>query len=512
VQIGPYEIEHEIGRGGMGVVYRARSPEGRVVALKVLLEADQAASARFDRERRLLASLDDREGFVGFLDAGRFPRGAWLAMPFVPGGTLRQRLTRGALGVSETVALGVALARALGAAHARGIVHRDVKPENVLFAEDGRPLVADLGLAKHFDRSAPGGSQSMSLSQQGAFKGTAGYMAPEQISDARSVGPPADVFALGAVLYECLGGRPAFPGDSAVEVLARLNSGLIEPLRAPDLPSWLERVVTRALETDPRARFQDGAALERALREGGSRRRLPRALPLALGLGAGALVLGAILVHSHPLTAPASPVAHVVSATATGASTAEARALSARSRALGAKKDYLQAMADATKAIELDPRLAEAWANRAYARGMDGDRDGELADATKAIELDPGLAYGWYCRGAARGIAHDLEGALADTEKALELDPKLAGAWCNHGAARFERHDVEGALEDYGKALEIDPKLETALCNRGLIREKKGDREGALADFERYLEVTTDEAKAATVRKHVEKLRAKLGR
>ena len=95
VKIGPYEVLGELGRGGMGAVYRVRAPDGREVALKVLLKADQRTLAQFERERRLLASLGEKEGFVGLLDAGKSEQGAWLVMPFVPGGTLRHRLERG---------------------------------------------------------------------------------------------------------------------------------------------------------------------------------------------------------------------------------------------------------------------------------------------------------------------------------------------------------------------------------------------------------------------------------
>src|SRR5205085_9317034 len=125
------------------------------------------------------------------------------------GGTLRDRLARGPLALGEATALVTKIARALGRAHERGLVHRDVKPENVLFDAAGEPLVADLGLAKHFRRDL---GMSASLSRTHETRGTPGYMAPEQVESAKDAGPPADVFALGAVLYECLGGIAAFEG------------------------------------------------------------------------------------------------------------------------------------------------------------------------------------------------------------------------------------------------------------------------------------------------------------
>ena len=294
----------------MGVVYEVRTPDGGTAALKVLARSDAGALARFEREARLLRSLGEEEGFVGLVDAGDAPRGPWLLMPFVPGGTLRTKLRTGPLPVEETIALGVALATALGKAHAMGIVHRDVKPENVLFAASGRPLVADLGLAKHFDPTAKGASLSIALTQHGVFSGTAGYTAPEQLVDAASVGPPGDVFALGAVLWECLSGRPAFEGETVVEVLAKIERGEVQPLRRPDVPRWLTNTLGRALATDPRKRFADGTELARALlaRRGARRsgRRVAVLVALALGAVSGSLAW-ALLPRAAPLPPPAPP-------------------------------------------------------------------------------------------------------------------------------------------------------------------------------------------------------------
>src|SRR5262249_39215198 len=142
--IGPYEVVRELGRGGMGVVLQARAPDGRDVAVKVLLDPNKTGAAdRFEREGRLLKSLGEAEGFVPLVDSGDSPFGPWIAMPFVSGGTLRSRLAKGRLDLAEAIAVAIAISRAVGRAHERGIVHRDLKPDNVLFTDAGRPLVAD---------------------------------------------------------------------------------------------------------------------------------------------------------------------------------------------------------------------------------------------------------------------------------------------------------------------------------------------------------------------------------
>lgn len=189
MQIGPYRVLATLGQGGVGVVLRALAPTGQPVAIKVLLEANPKAVARFERELRLQRQLAQDAGFVPVVDAGQCERGPYVVMPLLGGGTLRDRLRGGRLADEEVLGLGIALARALAAAHLAGIVHRDLKPENVLFDDAGRPLVADLGLAKHFSKEGLGSSQSVALSRTGETLGTYGYMPPEQLTDAREAGP-----------------------------------------------------------------------------------------------------------------------------------------------------------------------------------------------------------------------------------------------------------------------------------------------------------------------------------
>jgi tetratricopeptide (TPR) repeat protein/tRNA A-37 threonylcarbamoyl transferase component Bud32 len=541
VRIGTYEVLGELGRGGMGVVYKVRTKDGREAALKLLTTMDQATFARFERERRLLAALGEAEGFVGLLDGGTSAEGAWLVMPFVPGGTLRQRLERGPLGVAETVTVGTELARALGAAHARGIVHRDVKPENILFTASGRPLLADLGLAKHFDSFADGGSKSVLLTVRGAFKGTAGYMAPEQIGDSGTVGPPADVFALGAVLHECLSGQPAFGGVSLVEVLSRLGSGTVEPLR--DVPSWLEEVVRRALAHDPRARFADGTAFAEAFRTGAGKasqgkiarpegRRRRALVPLVAGATLGGLVLAVALgvvaprgvekplPHKPPGILRTKPDAPSPQGNEESRSATELQGLDAEKLGKGELETALastiraielhptnpiawlnragvrdrmgdldRAISDATRAIELAPNFAVAWAKRGAFRAKKSDWDGDIADETRAIALDPAFVTAWVNRGAARGNKGDWDGDIADQTRAIELAPNFALAWANRGAARGRKGEFDRSIADETRAIELNPSLALAWQNRGVARANKGDFDGELADVTRAIEV-----------------------
>ena len=490
MRIGAYEILAELGRGAMGVVYRVRTPEGRDAALKLLVGVKEAAFARFDRERRLLASLGEEDGFVGLLDAGSAPEGSFLVMPFVSGGTLRQRLDAGPLRVEETISLGVSLARALGRAHERGIVHRDVKPENILFTASGgpgsrpvRPLIADLGLAKHFDPLARGASQSVKLTTAGVFKGTAGYAPPEQLEDSARVGPSADVFALGAVLYECLAGRPVFFGENPVALLASVSSGVVAHIERDDVPAWLEKLLRRALASTPRARFDDGAALARALEARGAARSRSLAAPLAVGAVVGGGVLGGVALAGRapppPVVGPREPEASPVEL--------EAKVLVAVAGEKIKKRDLDGAIADCSKAIEVAPALAVAWTQRATAREGKGDLDGAIADTTKAIELDPRSIAAWVIRGRLRSQERDWAGAIADESRAIELAPRDAVAWANRGRARSDQGDVDGALADLTKAIELDASFGWFFVNRGNARARKEDFDGAVADYERAL-------------------------
>ena len=496
-RLGDYEILSEIGRGGMGAVYRARAADGREVALKVLLQDDPESAAAFEREQRLLSSLTLAEGFVPLLDSGSQGKKRWVVMPLLRGGTLRDRLKRGPLAREEALLLVRKLATALGRAHERGIVHRDMKPENVLFTEKGDPLVADLGLAKHFRRDVLGASASRSLSASGTIVGTAGYMAPEQLEESRDAGPPCDVFALGVVLHECLAGMRPFKGG-VLEYARALQS---PPARLPrGTPRWLDRTVARMLAHDAGARFADGHAVARALAAPPRRRRAAFALAalLLVGLGLGVLLAREKPSGTRPSPSPSPkpapratpPPAAPVPVTP---APSDARHLVARALSEIPRGELDQAIEDTTRAIELEPDLADAWILRASTRKIKEDMDGAVADATRVIELAPGRAEGWKIRGIVRGKKYEFTGALSDLGRAIELEPRDAIAWGERAKARYLTGDTPGALADATKAIELDPGFGMAWAMRGDLRARTNDFKGAIEDATRAIELIPGE-------------------
>ncbi len=502
MKIGAYEVTGELGRGAMGIVFRALGPRGDEVAIKVLAKVKEETVARFDRERRLAGSFTAREGFVPLLDAGTAPQGPYLVMPLVSGGTLRDRLKNGALGLDETLALGTRLANAISLAHARGIVHRDLKPENVLFDAQGTALIADLGLAKHFD-SADG----VSLSRSGALRGTAGYMAPEQAADAKSAGPPADVFALGAILHECLTGRAAFEGEGFVDVLARVAEGKREPLVG--VPSWVVAVIDKALAVDPARRFASGAELAEAL-DGKTRAR--SGVPLVAGILLVAALVGgwftwraaqarsAVTAAWTALAARDHATALRRADEALAVDSSNAAAWCVRAEARLGLRDFKGALVDFDRSIELDPKDPRAWTGRGDTHTELGKFDRAIADTTRAIELAPTFARAWKERGVARLSINETDPGIADLDRAIALDPSNPRSWGNRAFARQFKGDHKGVLEDMERAIALEPGLSRNFVMRASSHLTLGNLEAAIADCNRGLALNPSDAHAWSIR------------
>ncbi|HEX5442202.1 MAG TPA: serine/threonine-protein kinase, partial [Pirellulales bacterium] len=253
-----YEILAELGRGGMGVVYQARHKSlARLVALKMILSGAHASAgdlARFKSEAEAVARLQ-HENIVQIYEVGEHEGKPFFALEFCPGGSLDRKLAGTPLRPRDAAQLTESLARAVQAAHAAKVVHRDLKPANVLLAADGRPKITDFGLAKKLDDAG--------VTATGMVMGTPSYMAPEQASGAKDVGPAADIYALGAILYELLTGRPPFKGATPLDTMVQVTR--IEPVPPrqlqPTVPRDLETICLKCLEKAPAKRYPTAQAL-----------------------------------------------------------------------------------------------------------------------------------------------------------------------------------------------------------------------------------------------------------
>jgi len=260
--IGKYPLTRELGRGGMGVVYLGRHPELDIpVAIKVLprelVQRDASFAARFLQEARTTA-LISHPHVVRIFDVGQDGDRQFLVMEYVPGGSVRDLFARtGPLPVATALHLASGIAEALRVAAKYHIVHRDIKPDNILLDADGTPKLADLGMAKCM------ATTEASVTTTGVAMGTPYYMAPEQARNAKNVDARADLYALGATLFHLLSGRPPFDGESALDILLRhLNDPLPDPRQIrPDLPANVVAILARLLEKDPALRYPDAEAL-----------------------------------------------------------------------------------------------------------------------------------------------------------------------------------------------------------------------------------------------------------
>lgn len=279
--LGRYHVIEQLGEGGMATVYRAYDTRLETdVAVKVIRTENLAPSIleralkRFEREAKALAKLT-HANIVKVLDYGEYEGRPYLVMPFLPGGTLKQRFRGQPLPWQDAVRIMLPISKALGYAHEQNIVHRDVKPSNILITQSGDPMLTDFGIAKIIDEEA-----TQDLTGTSAAVGTPEYMAPEQVVS-KNVDHRADVYALGIVLYEMVTGRRPFTADTPMAVLFKQASEpLPRPIQfAPELPDNIERILIKALAKKPEDRYQNMGAFTAALENAQQALAVPKASP-----------------------------------------------------------------------------------------------------------------------------------------------------------------------------------------------------------------------------------------
>ena len=507
------ELLSRIGHGGSGEVFRARDrATGELVAVKVLSEewsADPELRARTLREAETLARLD-HPGLVRCRRYGEEGDRIHLVLELVEGTSLRKALEAGPLPPDRVRRLGLELADVLHRVHEAGVVHRDVKPENVLLEASGRARLLDFGIA----RSEAGGR---GLTGAGHRLGTPYYLAPEQLAAPDTADRRADLYSLGVVLYEALTGE--------------LPIGRFEPpsRRVNGVPRGWDGALARALAREPANRFRDAREMGRALASTGERhRRWP--IPIAAAAGFAALVAIGRSLPPRPVVGEVVPPAPV-------RDDAELhRGLARTFEALG---KFEEAVAEWRAAARLAPHdaavheaLGRCLARQGYLARLEGDRervrlrlDGARAAFERAMELDPGgparlrldqgnaleAAFARDDREAAlaacregsaesRGTEVEVEflwllGLLAADEEATQALDRAIEIAPGHAIARFVRAfarrstDPEGALEDFGHAILAWPSWPAPLAARGTLRLERGDADGAVADLDDALAV-----------------------
>ncbi|MBI3724914.1 protein kinase, partial [bacterium] len=492
-KFGRYELLSELGRGGMGIVFRARQADlEREVALKMLLDGGGASNVAVDRfyaEARHVAKLV-HPGIVSIHDVGEHEGIHYFTMDFVEGQHLGHLIRAGEIDRKKAVEIAIKLCAALAYAHKQGVIHRDLKPGNVLMDRRGSPRITDFGIAKDL------GKESTST-RAGEVLGTPNYMPPEQADGrALSVDARADVYSLGAVLYEMLTGRPPFIGDTTFEVVTQVVHQKPTPPRKlkPDIPVDLETIVLKCLEKPLESRYKDANALLKDLesfRDGekitatrsstlgrtlGGIGAHPVALTLALTgllLAAG---LGAYVIYLKDNEQSAQDKAdaerrkqqeELASAGARAKEEEELRRAAEKGSAL--VKDAVEAEArDATAlamqkalaAVEAAPKLVLAHETLArFYLELRKDPEHALAEADAAIALDASALDARKTRARSLIAASRHDDALAEAEKIEALGPDAKGVpVAVRGEVALARGEGEKAAKELEQAQGLLPR------------------------------------------------------
>jgi tetratricopeptide (TPR) repeat protein len=434
-RVGPYLVEQRVGDGGMGTVYRAlrQGDYRQQVALKVIRPGLDSGELlrRFRTERQVLAELAHPH-VARLLDGGSTPDGRpYFVMEYIDGQPLDRFCEARRLSTAERVRLLLAVCGAVGYAHGRGVLHRDLKPDNVLVTADGTPKVTDFGLAKRLE-----GAPAEAATQTGAVMGTPSYMAPEQAGGrSREVGPATDVYALGAILYELLTGRPPFRAETPLDTLLQvLETGPVPPGRLhPGLARDLETICLKCLHKEPARRYPTVAALAEDLR------RFLAGEPIRARPAGRAERLWR-WVRRHPARAAAAACA--LAALVIAGVLARQAYLADQQR-----RGYEERLRDGER------QRAE---ERAQAAAMSGDADGAAAaiDEAEARGASPGRMH--LLRGQVAFHQGDVEAAYGHLEQAVRLLPDSVAARamlalaCYHSGrgTRYGELELEvGAME-----------------------------------------------------------------
>jgi tetratricopeptide (TPR) repeat protein len=489
-RVGPYLLGRRLGEGGMGVVWLgAHEATGVQVAVKTLpATSDAEFRDRFVREGEAQARVDEHPNVVRVHSAGNQDGVLYLVLDYAPGGDLADRLaSRGALPPREAAEIARDLARGLAHVHSAGVLHRDLKPQNVLFGEDGRPRLVDFGLARLEGRTA--------LTESGVMLGTPAYMAPEQATGERdAIGPLTDVYGLGALLYTVLTGHPPFAGATLIGILDQVLT------RAPDPPGVdpaLDSICLRCLEKDPADRFASASELAEALEAwlaGGAVASRPRRKIGLAGLGlfgllAAAGLLGGAAYLATRDVAPAPIPTPRVDYVAKGVEAARV-------------KRWRAALRHFESALRVEPSSLKVRGWRGIAlRGLQREEEAlEDLGAAYGAGLFPAegtwLAQTWTARGAAHLAGGRVSEAEVAYERALEIRPRDSAARLGRGWVWVRQGRFAEARDLASEEIALNEGTSEPYLLRACARRRiRNELDVALRDHDRAVALGKNEAR-----------------
>ena len=509
--ISHYRIIEPLGEGGMGTVYLAEDTHlGRRVAIKFLSSLDPHYRARFLREARAVSALS-HPNIAAVYDYGETASGQpYIVLELVKGLTLSELLEDGSLSLARSVQIVCEIAKALGEAHGLGIIHRDVKPANVVINERGQVKVLDFGLVKHLEEINTSADLEMQMrlarTQSDVIVGTPLYLSPEQATG-KNVDGRSDLFALGALLYECIARRSAFSGTSVIEIGAQVIHVTPPPPSQlnPRIPPELDRVTMKALQKNPDSRYQSASELIEDLEGVGPTlveddEYLPRgrttspARASALNtitqslrrprLSLGAFALGVIVVAfivwagmRYWKPAPYEPTPEALSWYNKGVDALRNGAF------LQASKALEQAVAADQGFALAHARLAEAYTELDY---TDKAKD-ELLRVSSLVPDRSQLPQfdALYLTAINNTVTRDFPDAVKAFAEIAKLTPNDPHAYVDLGRAYEKTDAVDNALENYLKATTIDAQYATAYLRAADIYSRKQDMASASAAFDK---------------------------
>jgi serine/threonine protein kinase/Tfp pilus assembly protein PilF len=520
-QLSHYQIIKQLGAGGMGEVFLAQDTRlERKVAIKILpakTSADDHARKRLIREAKAAATLD-HPNICTIHEVNEEGDNPFIVMQYIEGETLWSKVRDNPLAPAEVVNIGIQAAEALAEAHSHGIIHRDIKSQNVIITPRGQVKVLDFGLAKQIQSEAIDmeARTETQLTDQGQILGTVGYMSPEQLRggtvDARS-----DLFSLGVTLYESATGKPAFSGNSKIEISAQVLH--VEPPRpsqiSPGIPPGLEEIILKAMAKDVAARYQSANAMLENLRK----------LQASLSVGSGLLT---IEPRSSVVTAavtrawkrkPIKAATFVAPLLIVGVllalwvwrsplhePSAEARTWYDQGLVAMRAGTYYQASKRLERSIELDDRYALSHARLAETYLEINSTEKAQEELLRAISLAPNRSAlastdAAYLDAVAATVRRDFQAAVGYYQKILDQAPtsEKANAYVDLGRAYEKNENLDQAIESYREATKLDPQSPTGFLRLAVLYSRRQDSAHADVAFKEaeklYQTMSNDEGR-----------------